>query len=226
MNEVRCHERELTVPPQSDRMTRYYRVHSHIYDCTRWSFLFGRRQIIEEVKLLGTPRYILEVGCGTGANLEALARSFPKADIIGVDIAAPMLEKAKKRLRPFHRRVELVKNDYRTPLHSGGFDLVLFSYSLTMMNPGWERALLAAEKDLAPSGQLAVVDFDRPGMTWFGEWMACNHVRMDGHLLPALERRFTPVISTRFGVYCGLWRYFLFLGDKRNNVSNQSNLVR
>jgi ubiquinone/menaquinone biosynthesis C-methylase UbiE len=47
----------------------YYRLHSKIYDATRWSFLFGRHRLIELVASHKTPTRILEVGCGTGTNL-------------------------------------------------------------------------------------------------------------------------------------------------------------
>jgi ubiquinone/menaquinone biosynthesis C-methylase UbiE len=37
------------------------------------------------------PRRILEIGCGLGHNLLPLARAYPDAEVIGVDVAAPML---------------------------------------------------------------------------------------------------------------------------------------
>ena len=38
---------------------RYYRLHSRIYDATRWSFLFGRAAILREVAKVASPRRIL-----------------------------------------------------------------------------------------------------------------------------------------------------------------------
>ncbi|MGB4876086.1 MAG: class I SAM-dependent methyltransferase, partial [Candidatus Competibacter sp.] len=72
-------------------LTRYYRWHAPLYDATRWSFLFGRAALIRGIALHRRPRRILEVGCGTGANLLRLSRWFPDADITGLDLSADML---------------------------------------------------------------------------------------------------------------------------------------
>jgi len=55
------------------------------------------------------PKRILDVGCGTGPDFDALARRFPSAQRTGVDFALPMLERARGergllgRLRAFGR---------------------------------------------------------------------------------------------------------------------------
>ena len=37
---------------RNDRLARYHRFHAYIYDLTRWSFLFGRTALIEELTQL------------------------------------------------------------------------------------------------------------------------------------------------------------------------------
>ncbi len=200
---------------QSARMERYYRLHSHIYDYTRWSFLFGRKKIIGMTADFVKPRRILEVGCGTGANLEALALTFPDASTTGVDISDSMLNKSRRRLDKYGDRLELLNCNYNRPVRRGCHDLVLFSYTLTMINPGWRDALNAAAADLAPGGCLAVVDFHRGGTAWFSGWMGMNHVRMEGELLPSLQQSFEPLFLSETKAYGGLWQYFYFIGSRR-----------
>ncbi len=56
-------------------MRRYYRWQSVIYDLTRWTFLFGRNEMLNRLPIrndLKTMR-LVEVGCGTGRNLKRLA---------------------------------------------------------------------------------------------------------------------------------------------------------
>ena len=69
----------------------------------------------------GQVRRALDVGTGTGAGARALARHFPSAEIVGVDVAPAMLEEAR-RLAP---GIEFVEGDAAAlPFGDGEFDLV------------------------------------------------------------------------------------------------------
>lgn len=192
-------------------LQRFYRWHARIYDATRWSFLFGRHDLLKAVAKSKTPQRILEVGCGTGTTLRQMARLFPQAHLTGVDLSSDMLARARRKLAPWAARIDLQQRIY-SGASAAPFDLIVFSYSLSMMNPGWENALLAARADLSADGVIAVVDFadSRSGM--FRRWMARNHVRMEGHLLPVLHEHFSVVQSEQRRVYLGWWRYLLFIG--------------
>ena len=204
----------LSPPPPAGAVEAYYRRHAQIYDATRWSFLFGRTAILRDISAAGTPSRILEVGCGTGRNLAALCRHFPRAMVTGVDLSEAMLERARQKTAPFGRRVSLVGRAYAAPLRAGGFDLVLFSYALSMFNPGYEAALAAAQRDLAPGGHVAVVDFHDTRLPVFAQWMGLNHVRMDGQLQGPLRARFERVSERVHSAYGGVWRYLMFVGRK------------
>lgn len=196
------------------KLEKYYRFHSAIYDITRWSFLFGREKLVESIP--GEPENILEIGCGTGKNLIHLCRKFPKAHITGVDISESMLSKARCHLGNETHRVELVRQPYNRSISTDRrFDLVLFSYSLSMINPGWEHALECAEKDLDERGCIAVVDFHDSAFPVFKRWMGVNHVRMEGDAVDKLESLFTPIRCKIDPAYAGLWTYYLFIGQKR-----------
>ena len=47
-----------------------------------------------------TPRRILDLGCGTGADLPRLAERFPEATVIAADFSPAMLASASARIRP------------------------------------------------------------------------------------------------------------------------------
>lgn len=200
----------------SAAIERYYRFHSHIYDATRWSFLFGRRALVARLaRHLPAPRRILEVGAGTGRNLVALAEAFPGAAIAGLDASADMLAIAARHVGSPGSRVELVHRRYDAPLsRPQPFDLVVFSYALSMFNPGWSLAIDFARQDLAVGGCIAVVDFHACASKPFKRWMAVNHVCMNGHLLPALATRFYPCHRRVHRAYGGLWSYVTFIGRK------------
>lgn len=195
----------------------YYQLHAKIYQATRWTFLFGRRRIIHALKLpMLSDKTVLEVGCGTGNNLGILANYYLNLHLIGIDISPDMLKVASKRLQSYSRRVLFLEKPYapgawRLPAKP---DIILFSYCLTMINPGWENALKRAYDDLGEGGQIAVVDFHSTPFGIFRRWMGINHVRMDNHLLPELMEQFKPIHIEVRRAYGGLWRYFMFVGEK------------
>ena len=197
-------------------LQRYYKLHASIYDATRWSFLFGRQQIIDLVAGIAAPRRILEVGCGTGRNMDALCRKFPEATVTGIDLSSSMLDQAWVKLKPHAGRVRLIQEAYDHPVHERDekYDLVLCSYSLSMFNPGWERAIECAHQDLKVGGVMALVDFHHSSIPAFRHWMGVNHVRMEGQLQPLLRSTFQPVVDRLKPAYAGIWRYHLFVGQK------------
>ena len=196
-------------------MRQYYRWHAAIYDATRWSFLFGRTALLDNLPAADRLT-VVEIGCGTGFNLRRLAKKHPEWQLTGIDVSPDMLAQASQATASFSRRVQLLEKAYGAgaPCLPEPVDLILFSYSLTMFNPGWEAAIEQAWHDLKPGGHIAVVDFHDTPSRVFRRWMQYNHVRMDGHLLPALEARFTPAQRQIQPAWGGLWQFFTFLGQK------------
>ena len=200
-------------------LERYYRLHASIYDLTRWSFLFGRKKIIELAAHEIIPKTILEVGCGTGKNLVCLHKHFPSASITGVDLSSDMLNIADKKIKPYSD-IEVKQKKYDRPLLDPNgepkeFDLILFSYALSMFNPGWQEAIEVASDQLNQGGIIAVVDFHNSRFAAFRKWMRVNHVRMEGHLQSVLEYEFTPLINKSSDAYIGIWQYLYFIGKKK-----------
>jgi len=168
-------------------MDQIYRRQRFIYDATRKYYLLGRDRLLRDLAVPpgGT---VLEIGCGTGRNLIALARKHPTAQLYGIDISAQMLETARAAADKagVGRRIALAlgdatKLDPETAFGQASFDRVFFSYSLSMI-PDWAAALDQAVHVLRPRGQAHVVDFGAadglPG--WFRNallsWLRLFHV--------------------------------------------------
>ena len=203
--------------PESQNQTirKYYQFQSKIYDATRWSFLFGRNEIIDRLPIgRDEAIQVLEIGCGTGHNLQRLANRFPNATLTGLDVSADMLAIAGKTLQGYGDRITLIEKPYQegetTFLDS--MDVILFSYSLTMINPQWASLIRQAKSDLKTGGIIAVTDFHDSQFQWFKTHMGNNHVRMDGHLLPLLKELFQPEVEEVKKAYLGVWEYLVFLG--------------
>lgn len=196
-------------------LTKYYHFQSKIYDLTRWSFLFGRQRVIDQLPFEREANVrILEVGCGTGRNLLQLAKRFPKASINGVDLSEDMLTIAKRKLQPFAERVNFVHGAFGEVELPKDYDLVLFSYCLTMVNPGWDQLVKTAKTSLRPGGYLALADFHDSRFGFFHRHMAGHHVRMEGHLLPKLREGFTTHYQKIGQAYGGVWEWLVYVGQK------------
>lgn len=83
------------------------------------------RRLFERLDYLKiNPRYVLDLGCGTGVLTAQLKKKYPKALVVGMDLAAVMLVQAKNKQR-FWRKWPLVNADMSAlPFGDGLFDLV------------------------------------------------------------------------------------------------------
>lgn len=191
----RTHE---VVPDHAGHMDAIYRYQRHIYDATRKYYLLGRDRLIASLDA-GPGRSVLEVGCGTGRNLIAVARRWPQAQCFGFDISPAMLDTARASVtrHGLADRIALRQGDAtdfaaRRLWGREGFDRIFLSYTLSMI-PGWELALDEAARALAPGGALHVVDFGQqerlpsPFRSLLFAWLARFDVAPRGDMLPVLE---------------------------------------
>jgi S-adenosylmethionine-diacylgycerolhomoserine-N-methlytransferase len=143
-------------------MDAIYAWQRHVYDGTRKFFLFGRDRLIA---MLDVPDggEVIEIGCGTGRNLIAVARRYPTARLYGLDISAAMLATARAHVERagFSERIVLKQGD-ATDFDAAGlfghvqFDCVFFSYTLSMI-PDWRAALNRGAA--VARGRVHIVDF-------------------------------------------------------------------
>ena len=173
-----------------EKMDRMYRFQRFFYDVSRKYYLLGRDRLLEEMAV--TPdSLVLEVGCGTVRNLILLAQQYPDSHFFGLDASAAMLETAQKNISG--RKLENISlahglaGEYSHEATFGSrrpFDLVFFSYSLSMITD-WHGTLDNALANLGPGGTVYIVDFYdqaelpsafRRFLQW---WLALFGVRYD-----------------------------------------------
>lgn len=180
------------------RMDAMYRHQRYFYDATRKFYLLGRDRMIDQLAVRNGD-IVVEIGCGTGRNLEKLARRTPSAKFFGIDASSQMLETAVTKLESagidnVQFRCELAENF--SPSRSLGIgtdvDTIFFSYAITMI-PEWRSAIRAALDGLKPGGQLIIVDFydqaELPSIfrSLLKAWLRQFDVRFWRELMPFLE---------------------------------------
>lgn len=70
------------------------------------------------------PARVLDVGCGTGRPTRELVRRYPKTQVLGLDIAAPMLRLARRRQPWLHPARFVCGDAERMPFASQSFELL------------------------------------------------------------------------------------------------------
>jgi ubiquinone/menaquinone biosynthesis C-methylase UbiE len=130
------------------------------------------------------PARILDVGTGTGAGALALARRFPQAEIVGVDLSERMLEQARRNTpEDLRGRVTFRQGDAsKLPFGDASFDLAshanmipFFDEVARVVAPGG-HALFAfssgAETPIYVPTQRLRDELERRGFTEFAEFDA------------------------------------------------------
>jgi len=110
------------------------------------------------------PQTIVDLGCGVGMSTETLARTFPGAEVMGVDLSPYFLAVARYRhqqgnsalpLRWHHAAAE------ETGLPAASVDLVSVCLVFHELPQDAARAVLAeARRLLKPGGHLGIMDMD------------------------------------------------------------------
>jgi SAM-dependent methyltransferase len=97
---------------------------------------------------------VLDAGCGDGLLAESIARRHPDWSIVGVDMRAELLERARARLDAAHiENVELARGDLTHSLGEATFDVVLAIECLAEI-PDDDSALRMMARALRPGGLL------------------------------------------------------------------------
>ena len=70
------------------------------------------------------PARILDLGCGTGAQLAALSKRYPQAQVLGADLALNMLSVGRRGQGWFRRKLLVCADALHLPFAAVSFDLV------------------------------------------------------------------------------------------------------
>jgi S-adenosylmethionine-diacylgycerolhomoserine-N-methlytransferase len=141
----------------AERLEAFYAPQATHYAAFRERLLQGRSELI--ARLPAVPGCtVVELGGGTGANMERFGARLPAVRrYIVVDLCAALLDQARLRART-RANVEVVEADVTQYRPGEPVDCVFFSYALTMIDD-WQAAIQNALAMLKPGGTLGVVDF-------------------------------------------------------------------
>jgi len=122
-----------------------------------------RKKAIAQLASL-QPQSILDVATGTGDMAIMMARQFPAAKIIGIDISEGMLEKGREKLLKANLggRVNLQSGDSETINYPpASFDAVSVAFGVRNFE-NLEKGLREIYRVLTPGGKLIILEFSKP----------------------------------------------------------------
>ena len=165
---------------ENDFVARVYENIAWFYDFTFGPALHpGRMQAIQRMGIKRGDR-VLEVGVGTGINADLYPRD---CAVTGIDLSAPMLEKARERVaRKGIRNVRLVEMDAADiKFADSTFDIVYAPYLISVV-PDPIAVVKEMRRVCRPGGRIVIL----------------NHFRSAGRIASTLERMIAP-----FTLYLG-----------------------
>lgn len=154
------------------RVTRSRAQARQAYDrASRWSPVeepFERQARATGLELLRAQpgERVLELGCGAGGALVALARAVGSAGrVVGLDLSPRMIHLAAARLRRagLAEAAELVVADASSiPFFDASFDALFMSFTLELFDtPEIPPVLVECRRVLRPGGRIGVVSLSR-----------------------------------------------------------------
>ena len=106
---------------------------------------------------------VVDVHCGGGRWLIAMARRFPELQLVGVEFEADSVARAKAAIAEagLADRIEVRQGKATDPGKTGEYDLAYFQYALHQLDDA-PRVLSAAWAALRPGGRILVLDWPLP----------------------------------------------------------------
>lgn len=140
---------------------------SFLYTTTRGKFQ-AWNEVLDTLRLRGDER-VLDMGCGRGAVLTAVARRLTNGRVTGIDLWSTRDQSGNSRdvtlrnasLEGVSDRIDIETGDMRAlPFPDGSFDVVVSSLAIHNIRSNADRARAVAEawRVLRPGGRLAIAD--------------------------------------------------------------------
>jgi malonyl-CoA O-methyltransferase len=132
------------------------------------------------------PQTVLDLGCGTGQGIDALAKRWRKSKIIALDLAESMLQRARRRGAWLNRPWPLCADLEALPLADDSIDLVISNASLQWAGD-LPRAFTELRRVLRPEGLLMFTTFGPDTLIELRRAWALADAGAHAHVSPFLD---------------------------------------
>ncbi len=205
--------------PPCDAIQRNFSRSARTYDAHSLVQQRVGRRLLEYLSPARDVQRLLEVGCGTGAYTALLRSRYPEAEVVALDISAPMIEQA--RIRPSCRSVRFEVGDITCGVAWGTFDLITANASLHWLSD-LPVTLSHLAQALAPGGRLGISVF---GPRTYWELAEVLHTLTPAALVP-ISRSFAPPAQWECWLRAAFDHVTLHTGDDVEIYASLLSLLR
>jgi demethylmenaquinone methyltransferase/2-methoxy-6-polyprenyl-1,4-benzoquinol methylase len=140
---------------------RFFEKTAATYDSVAVWATFGKDKFWknEILKQITDARSVLDLACGTGILTRKIAKKFPSAQVVGIDITKSYLDVAKQNSTQY-RNISYILEDAERLNLDMKFDCVTSSYIPKYCDP--ETLLNVCIKHIKPHGKIVLHDFVYP----------------------------------------------------------------
>ena len=148
------------VSHQDPTVIHQYEGWARVYDLFWRRYMAKTLPVMQEAADIGPGERILDLACGTGELERRVARDHPDAEIVGVDLAGSMIDRARKKVgdRPNVRFEAADVHDL--PFPSDSFDALVCANTFHYFTRP-DVVLREAARVLRPGGRIVVLDWCR-----------------------------------------------------------------
>ncbi len=136
-----------------EKMDEFFTARVDGYDEHMLNEVDGCREAYGEMSKLvpENTKNLLDLGCGTGLELEAIFKRFPDISVTGIDLTKAMLDKLEEKYRG--KNITLIQGDYfRTDLGQNRFDTAISFQTMHHFSPEMKIGLYQKICDSLKSG--------------------------------------------------------------------------
>ena len=130
-------------------------------------FKILRKKVIVRINKLNPTGRLFDVGCGSGNLIIEISKKLPHLELIGMDISAEMLDRAKLRAVEKQKKIEFKEGSVeKLPFTDKSIDFIVSTFSLHhWINP--QKAFQEIYRVLKKDGAALIFDFRRDSRKFF-----------------------------------------------------------